>query len=128
MSKKKFAALAIVLALTFQVLMPSSAYAYSGTRSASTWYAVWEPLGNDWKVVFYIPSSVRNYSIYSVDNHASQVLRRCTTERQWLGSGSDKILLTCGYRSRLYVGYESIPWSNLRLSGFAQSLRIYYWD
>ena len=128
MSKRKLVVLAIMLALTFQVFVPSSAYAYSGTRSASTWYAVWEANGNDWKVVFVIPSSVRNYYIYSVKNDASKVLQRCTSTREWLGNGSDKIVLTCGFRSRLYVGYETIPWSNLRLGEFAQSSRIYYWD
>lgn len=129
MSKKKFTVLAIVLSVMLQILAARPAQALTGNAAAQTWYAQWEPGGNDWKVIFLIPSAVRQngFAVQSSRYIENLVVSRSTFERQRLGNGMDKVTMTTGFRARAWVGYETIPWSNINLNSFARSLRIYYW-
>lgn len=127
MSKKRFALFAILLTLTLHMVTARPALAAYGSVGATTWYAQWEWNGNDWKVIFYIPSRARGYVIQSNRYLENLVVSRSTSIRQPYGNGMDRVTLTTGYRARLAVGYESIPWSNVNLNTFARSLRIDYW-
>jgi hypothetical protein len=128
MRNKRYAIWAILLIFAWQTLAVPPVQAKTRSAPAMTWSSKWEPLGNDWKVVFIIPSSVRKkgFEVRSSRRTENLVVSRSTFVREWYGGGWDKVTMTTGFRARLRVGYETLPYSNLNLKTFAKSLRIYY--
>lgn len=129
MSKKKSALWVILLVITWQMMAAQPVRAGTGNAAPITWGSKWEPLGSDWKVIFLVPSSVRQngYVVQSSKYTENLVVSRSTLERKPYGGGMDMVTMTTGFRARLWFGYEVFPYSNARLDTFAKSLRIYYW-
>jgi hypothetical protein len=128
MRNKSSAIWAILLIFAWQTAAVHTVEGKTRSAAAMTWYAKWELNGNDWKVVFLIPSSVRKNGFRVCSNRRTEnlVVSRSTFVREWYGGGWDKVTMTTGFRARLRFGYETLPYSNLNLKTFAKSLRIYH--
>jgi hypothetical protein len=127
MRKLKPAFLTILLVVALLMVAAPPVQAGTGSAAAMTWSSKWELNGNDWKVIFLIPSVSRGYVVQSSDYKANLAVSNSTFVRQWYGGGWDKVTMTTGFRARLYAGYEYFPHSDAKLKTFACSMRIYYW-
>lgn len=112
--KKKFAVLSLLLALTFQMFIPSQVQAGYATGTASSYYWVWDWNGHDWKIVFYIPQYARGYQVTANGSREHLVVGGSSFEQHPVGNMT-KVIMTTGAGARLYAGYEYQPHNNSKL-------------